>query len=345
MNSIRIVLGAFAGACVVLAATAASAACQLGLAADLPVVVDRNQGLATAGINGKPVKFLVDTGSAKTLLWRGAAEGLGLHVVDMGGLYFYGVGGREAARITTVRDLKLGSATAHDIRMISLGPAGAVRSPRYVGILGADLLLVDDLELDYANGAVRLMKAKGCTGDDVVYWNKPYSVATLIPYNSPDSHGVRFWVSLNGKPVEALLDTGSTHTVVTSRAADAAGVTPHSEGVEAAGKIVGMGPDAVKVYTATFETLAIGDEKIQNAKLRLGDIFAKDREVETGSHIASALPVDEPGILLGADFIKAHRIYIARSQGKVYFSYNGGPIFEVAPPAPDDKVVKDRAPN
>jgi predicted aspartyl protease len=340
MISLRPLAGAGAAACAILAAGASSAACQLGLAAQLPIVVDHNQGLAAAEINGKAVKFLVDTGAAKTLLWRGAAEGLGLHAVDMEGVYFYGVGGREPARITTVRDLKLGSATAHNIRMIVIGPAGAVQSPRYVGILGADLLLQDDLELDFADGAVRLMKPKGCVGDEVVYWNKPYAMATLIASNNPDARGVRFWVSLNGKPVEALLDTGSTHTVVTSRAADAAGVTPRSEGVQAAGKTSGIGPGAVKIYTATFATLAIGDEKIENAKLELGDIFEKDKETPTGSHIASETAVNVPGILLGADFIKAHRIYIARSQGKVYFSYNGGPIFEVAPAEPEKQAVE-----
>jgi hypothetical protein len=43
-----------------------------------------------------------------------------------------------------------------------------------------------------------------------------------------------------------------------------------------------------------------------------------------------------PSMLLGADFIRAHRIYIAKSQGKLYFSYNGGPIFQVVRPQPDE---------
>lgn len=335
MTSTRTTAGALAAACLALGAgTAAHSACQLGLVAELPIKVDRNQALVQAEINGQPVRFLMDTGSDKTLIWRGAAEGLGLRAVPMDGVVFYGVGGGEEAKITTVRDLKLGSAAARDIRMIVIGPAGAIKSPRYVGLLGADLLLQNDIELDFANGVVRLMKPNGCQGDEVVYWNKPYSVANIIPSNS--GTGLYIEVSLNGKKIEALMDTGATRTTVTQRAAAAAGVTPRSEGVTENGKASGIGAEAVKVYSATFSTLSIGDEKIDNAKLELGQIFEADKQVPLGSHLATEAPVSSPDMLLGADFMKAHRIYIARSQGKVYFSYNGGPIFEVGP-KPADK--------
>ena len=31
--------------------------------------------------------------------------------------------------------------------------------------------------------------------------------------------------------------------------------------------------------------------------------------------------------LLGADFFRSHRVYVARGQRKVYVSYMGGPVF------------------
>ena len=45
----------------------------------------------------------------------------------------------------------------------------------------------------------------------------------------------------------------------------------------------------------------------------------------------------EPDLLLGADFLLAHRIYIARSQKKLYFTYRGGPIFQPRAPQPVTK--------
>jgi hypothetical protein len=37
-------------------------------------------------------------------------------------------------------------------------------------------------------------------------------------------------------------------------------------------------------------------------------------------------------MLLGADFFLSHRILISDSQKKVYFTYNGGPVFNVGKP-------------
>ena len=36
-------------------------------------------------------------------------------------------------------------------------------------------------------------------------------------------------------------------------------------------------------------------------------------------------------MLLGLDFIRAHRVLVAHSQRKLYFTYNGGPVFEARP--------------
>jgi hypothetical protein len=35
-------------------------------------------------------------------------------------------------------------------------------------------------------------------------------------------------------------------------------------------------------------------------------------------------------MLLGADFFVSHRIYVSNAQHKMYFTYNGGPVFSAA---------------
>ena len=37
-------------------------------------------------------------------------------------------------------------------------------------------------------------------------------------------------------------------------------------------------------------------------------------------------------VLIGADFFMAHHVYVANSQGKLYFTYSGGPVFRTAVP-------------
>ncbi len=56
----------------------------------------------------------------------------------------------------------------------------------------------------------------------------------------------------------------------------------------------------------------IGDEEIKHTELRVGDI-----------------DLESDDMLLGADFFLSHRVMVARSQRKLYFTYNGGPVFNL----------------
>jgi predicted aspartyl protease/tetratricopeptide (TPR) repeat protein len=318
----------------------AEASCQLQMIGELPVTMEGNEPLVELSINGRPVRFTLDTGAALTLLTRAGAEALDLHLIQLQGVTFYGAGGTDGASRARVRELKLGATVLHDFDMVVTGRIGANRS---VGLLGRDALLShNDLELDLAHHVVRLMKPKDCQGDQVVYWANSYSQASIT---SDRWNTINVNASLNGKRVSALLDTGANYSTVTLDAAHAAGVTPQSRGVVNAGGASGMG-GIVQTWGGTFQTLAVGSETVQNAQLQLADLFSKDKEVHTGSFIAKDT-VDQPDMVLGADFVKAHRIYIALSQGKLYFTYNGGRIFELpaAQAADDARAAIDSQPS
>jgi clan AA aspartic protease (TIGR02281 family) len=277
--------------------------------------------LVDLSLNGRTVQFILDTGASTTLLTEDGAKKLGLKPVQVNGITFYGVGGSSVARRARIKEFKLGSAVLHDV---DLFVTGSMRSGHAVGLLGRDVLLSKtDLELDLANHVVRMLKAKDCQGDDVVYWAKSYSMASI----NSRSTAILLNASLNGRSISAELDSGSDRSIVTLDAAHRAGVTPQSHGVAAIGASSGMGGD-VQTWTGTFQALGVGGEIVQNAKLQLADLFSKGREVSTGSILHTDV-VESPDMLLGADFIKAHRIYIAPNQNKVYFTYNGGPIFQL----------------
>src|SRR5581483_8091857 len=108
-------------------------------------------------------------------------------------------------------------------------------------------------------------------------------------------------------------DTGAATSLVGLRAAASAGKKPGDPGVEPAGYSTGIGRKAVQTWIATFPVLKIGDEEIHNARLRFGDLGPFD-------------------MLLGDDFFLSHRVYVANSQHKLYFTYNGGPVFALNGP-------------
>jgi hypothetical protein len=303
--------------------SAASAACQLQQTAEFKLTVDGNHALVEGAINGQPVQMEVDTGTSSTLLFPAAVQALGLKAFEMQELKAYGVGGGGTVVRTAIREFRLGDRTAHNINLL-VSPTNP-GSQRYAGLVGEDFLGQGDLELDFADNAARLFKPKDCVGDEVAYWAKSYDVTPLVPTQSPSA--VQVYVMLNGQHILAEIDSGASTSIITTGAALVAGVTPQSVGVRDVGPSEGLGPRPVQTFVAVFPTFTIGDETIKNAKLGIADLFAADTEVPLGFRLGVPV-VNTPQMLLGADFIRAHRIYIARSQGKVYFSYNGGPIFQ-----------------
>ena len=71
-------------------------------------------------------------------------------------------------------------------------------------------------------------------------------------------------------------------------------------------------------------SLKIGDETLKNVRLAVVDWNLRSSRAPTGSHIPFRM--DTP-MLLGVDFLKAHRVFVAHSQRKLYFTYEGGQVF------------------
>ena len=124
---------------------------------------------------------------------------------------------------------------------------------------------------------------------------------------SPHTVGTAY---LNGAKVRVTFDTGAGSSIVGLRAAAKAGIKLDGPGVESAGNGSGIGRHEIQTWVANFPVLKIGDEEVHNARLRFGDLGDLD-------------------MLLGADFFLSHRIFVASSQGRVYFTYNGGPVFNL----------------
>jgi predicted aspartyl protease len=302
--------------------TQADAACQLLQISELPVVMSGNVPLIPASVNGHAVQLLADTGAANSLIWRSAAREFNLDVISSGP-NFYGAGGADAAGMVTVRDFGLAGAT---IQNVHLYVAGRGTSPgNGAGILGEDVLSHWDVEFDLSAGKIRLFKPKDCNGDQVVYWAQSYFMTKLVG-RPGNANWLEANVSLDGHEVVALLDTGAELSTVTSQTLRETGIKPEVTPVSATATH-GLANQPIETTTAVFPTLTIGQESVRNVKLRIADLFGKNTEVRLGSLIAHSV-IEDPGLIIGADFFMAHRIYVARSQGKIYFTYKGGPIFQ-----------------
>jgi predicted aspartyl protease len=259
-------------------------------------------------INGQPAMMLVDTGVERTTLMSSAAERLKIPL-QASGNYVHGVGGAAVVYNARVDDFALGPARSGKVLMPVLSLSGA---PRQDALVGTDFLLQMDLEVSFADRHLRFFRATGCDDTFLAYWDPE---ALEIPFdNGAGRAQPAFTVQLNGIDMHAIIDTGATHTTVTRKAAERAGIKPGSPQAAQAGQVVGIGDQALTMWRASFATFALGRETIADANLAIMD-------TAPGGQIGT---VD---VIIGADFLRAHRVLFAMSQRRLYISYNGGKVF------------------
>jgi tetratricopeptide (TPR) repeat protein len=129
-----------------------------------------------------------------------------------------------------------------------------------------------------------------------------------------DNHATIGYATLNGARIKVLFDTGASYSFLSFAAARRARIDPNGPGTETGPDTSGIGRGTVKTRIAPVETFQIGGETIKHTRLRLGDEDIPDADM-----------------LIGVDFFLSHRVYVANSQGKIYFTYNGGPVFALEP--------------
>lgn len=306
--------------------------CHLNQYGTLPVEMVGYRATTMIKINGTDTRFILDTGAFFNTMSQASASALKLETRFAPiGFRISGVGGEAHARIATVKDFGILGTTLHDVDFVVGG------SDVDYGLLGANLLDRADLELDLAGGKVTLFKADNCDKAMLAYWVKDggeYNVVDLDRSDEPLDRHISFSVTINGEKVRAMLDSGAAATVLSRSAAERAGINLSAPNVKAGGRTSGIGAKSVKSWIVPIDSFSVGTETIQNSQMQVIDgTFGEN---------------DDTDMLLGVDFLLAHRMLIANSVRKAYFSYNGGRIFSLAAATADsgtadvDTAVDDK---
>ncbi|MFO1323915.1 MAG: retroviral-like aspartic protease family protein [Burkholderiales bacterium] len=317
-------------------ATAQSGKCRLLKVVDWPVRVAGNHIVVEGAINSRTVGIILDTGAQVSLILRSAAVRLDLPKREAPGRRIFGAGGESSAEIATVDDFKLGTVSINDVKFYVAGEG-------FTGggdvILGEDFLRRFDVEFDLANRTVRLFQPKDCEGVSLAYWTRDAAGEVEIEAIDENRPRISLTVKLNGRPIEAFLDSGAATSVLSTQDAAAAGVTPDSPGVAAGPSAQGIGAKSMPLWSGPFASFAIGNESIADVRIRFADLFKDAIYSETGSHVSRRTAPTQP-MLLGADFLQSHRTLVSHSQRRLYFTYVGGPAF-MAEEAPRPAARQD----
>jgi predicted aspartyl protease/Tfp pilus assembly protein PilF len=286
-------------------------ACKLALAAELKVNVDGLRAYLPTKINGKDAVFLVDSGAFFSTVDSDNATRLGLRKSQLPlDMIVGGVGGDAGGWVGSADTFQVARATFPNVQFVVVPQSIDSDS---VGLLGQNVLNVNDIEYDLANGVIRLFKPTDCSGRMLAYWAEETGAGVIniaaMSNGAPHINGV---AKVNGNSVRAMFDTGASFTVLTLAAARRLGFRKDGAGVTDGGMVGGLGRSRSQSWIAPFESFTLGDEQVQKTRLRVADFDLGDADM-----------------LIGADFFLSHRIYVARSQRKLYFTYNGGPVFRL----------------
>lgn len=298
----------------------ATGKCQLQQLGVLPVDMQGLRPVISTKINGSEARFILDTGSFYSTMSRDAAAQYNLRVGSLmsGDFYIAGLGGSERAQVATVGKFEFLGATLPNVQFIVIDQN---RQGNVAGLLGQNLLRVSDVEYDLGSGTVRFIRPVGCNDQPLAYWavNTTYSFVKL-EHTDNRKPELRTDVMINGHRMTAEFDTGASRSFLSLEAAARAGITPNSPGVRSLGLAYGIGPAPARVWVAPVDTFQLGGEKVTHAHLLIADFQPRNPDGSDGS---------VPQMLLGDDFFLSHRIYVAYSQNKLYFTYNGGPLFDL----------------
>jgi predicted aspartyl protease/tetratricopeptide (TPR) repeat protein len=297
--------------------------CKLARIAEWPVQLRNNLPLVDGAINGKKATILLDTGADTTMVNTATAEKLGL-VLQPTFRRAVGFGGTARIYATVIEELRIADAVVRKgMRVLVTGERA---HSAFDFILGDDFFRQVELEFDYAKGVVRLFHADNCKNAWLGYWD---ANALQVPLENDTK--IVFPLTVNGRPARALLDSGASASVVSMPFAARLGITPQSGGVVQAGCSGGVGEGLVPMWVARFDSIAIAGENIRDARLRIAD-FMPELAYSRNPN---------PEVMLGTDFLRAHRVMVSRSQGKVYFSYAGGLVFPATPALACDERSRD----
>lgn len=272
-------------------------ACGLTLYSGLPLTTDADGRVSVAmTLQDKSYLFLVDTGGAIATLGWDQAEELGLEKRRAAGS-LVGVGGRFTNTYIIPDHITLGRLSGSALNFYVEPNA----MTDFDGTLAPDMLKHYDVDLDFAHGKMNLFSQDHCPGK-VVYWTSGDYVT--IPMTMDSSGHIRVPVTVDGKSIMAIVDSGAVSSIMSMHAAAFLGVTEDTPGLKlksSAGFRKGR-----NIYTYPFKTLEMGGITVKSPRIMIGadefmGTFHKD-------------------MILGVGILRQLHLYIAYGEKKMYIT-------------------------
>jgi predicted aspartyl protease len=274
--------------------------CGATVVAKIPLRVEDRLLVVPAGINGTLVHLLVDTGAERTAISNAVAERLGLPRDPRYVTRSMGVGGASSAPDVRIDELVLGH-QRFPVDRLAVGTfkLHSAQGLDADGLLGGDILLAFDMDIDVPDGTLTLYRRRLCPGFLPPWPETPVE----IPGVTTRRTRLQVPFVLDGAPGTAILDTGASGSVVGRDLARRLGLNDQTMAGDPTVGQGGVGPNVALARLHRFQQLRIGPTTVR----------------------APVIPVilSESGIsdmLIGEDFLQGHRVWLSFNPAQVFVS-------------------------
>jgi predicted aspartyl protease len=278
-------------AALAMAPLTSRSACEIG-AIEMPVEMHGSVPVVVLGLNGTPVRLMVNTGTPISILGESVFSRLKLSTrpLPKSRSVIWSTGDKLHARITTVSRVSIGESAIPDMDF-----AVNLDSPdsQIAGQIGRDFFDVADAEFDLAHGMIRLLFPKGsCENTNLAYWagDTPVNVVPFATVGT-DETDTSFLVDVrvNGMKTRALLSIASFRSHLQLSTAEDAGIA--KAGMTPKERSDGTSSGVPHAWNASVDTFELGGERIRNSPITVVD---DDWSRE--------------GVILGIDYFLSHHI-------------------------------------
>lgn len=291
-----------------------------------------------ATIDGNPMTMLIDIGRMATQLWETPANKL--HLANQRGAFF-DYSGRFSERTARIESFKLGSIEGGGFHVVVAPDPDTGHAP-FDGIIGNDILYQYDVDMDFAHQKLNFFTPEQCEGAGVYWSPSTISSVPIVAYSGleyadrspiPRLGTTYVLVTLDGKPITALLDTRADKTSLNPDVADKLfGLNPNSMPPGS----VDDGGTLIKAGMHTFSRLDLGGLAAGNVQIAIPlDVLSQSTKI---FHISKILQdrfyTHElmPDMVIGMDILRHSHLYVSFKNDRVYVSAAGeGPALTATP--------------
>ncbi len=270
--------------------------CALVRITEMPLKHEKRLLTVPVGINGEWVTMLVDTGAERSMITEETVERLKLPRDSRFMTRAAGVGGVTQSADARIDSMLLGG-IAFPVERLSVNRLGP--GVPFDGLLGADILLAFDLDIDVPGGKLSLYRVRRCPVTDPPWTER----GVPIPGVSALRDRMMVPIRINGVDGMALLDTGAQTSAIGQSMARRLGLTDQALANAPVLPIRGVGTGIAQARLYRFKEVRIGPA--------------------VGTNIPLPVLPGEGGFgdaLIGQDFLNGRRMWLSFKTLRLFIS-------------------------